>query len=108
MTWQGRFKAVATGAVWTRQMKHDSQYAQSPNCTRCVAGLPETLCHWAYQCEGNRTVPAIAEHGEILLQAEAHWDQAPLLYGRGRIPQTLLPAIEVNEDARAAVEGPPH
>ena len=103
----GAVKAVATGAIWTRQMKHGAQYATSSNCTRRSAQVPETLQHWAYQCEGNHAVAELAEHQEIRLQANANWSQAPLVYGRGLIPRGLLPEIEVNEDPHVVNEGPP-
>ena len=63
----GAVKALATGAIRTRQMKHEAQYATGPACKSCQAQFPETLQHWAYQCDGNDEVEALADHQEILL-----------------------------------------
>ena len=66
----GAVRAVATGAIWTRQMKFEAQHALAPDCRRCKAGRPETLRRWAYDCEGNRDIKGIRDHDEILLRVD--------------------------------------
>ena len=42
----GAIRAVATGAIWPRMTKFESQHAAGPHCTRCDAKVPEDLRHW--------------------------------------------------------------
>ena len=101
----GAVRAVSTGAIWTRQMKHDADYAASPDCRRCQSGEPETLKHWAYTCAGNQALPDIGAHDEVLMQVDAQWDGAELLFGRGLTPRNLLPEMAVTEDSIAVGTG---
>ena len=101
----GAVKAIATGAIWTRQMKHEAHDVASPNCKLCRGQVPDTLRHWVEQCVGNDSVSELADHQEILLQANANWDQAPVLYGRGIIPSGLLPEVATNEDPKPVASG---
>ena len=49
-------------------------------------GHPETLRHWAYQCEGDKALEGMGEHGGVLLRVGAQWDGA----GRTQIAAAIV------------------
>ena len=101
----GAIRAVATGAIWPRLTKFEREYAAEPYCTRCAAKVPEDLRHWGYQCQANHEVKEMSEHNEIILEAAAGWDSAPLLFGRGLVPRDMLPEVSVNFQPQVLEEG---
>ena len=100
MSLAGAVRAVVTGAVWTRQMKFCAGYASKATCKRCSNEAPEDMQHWGYNCPANAAVDELREHDAILVEAQANWEAAPLLFGRGLVPLKELPEVQANWDPR--------
>ena len=94
--WHGLLHAVATGATWTRQRRHEAYPSIDPVCRRCTLEEPETDFHRCWTCPANNLLPECMESADLIHIAAAEHRDCPIFWLRGCTPVswTTPPAIK--------------
>ena len=87
---EGALFTFLQGADWTMARRFEAGYCDSPICTRCDAGVPETRTHRLWECAANATIQdeAIGRSADLVQRAIENAEACPGFWLRGLTPKT--------------------
>ena len=81
---RGSLRAIASGAVWTRQRLHAAGYEVSEKCPLCSSGRTDTIFHRAWECAA--TADLRAKNPDLALWARQSGPES-ILFSTGWVEQ---------------------